>query len=172
VTVYNLKVDEFHTYYAGIVSVLVHNADYQGQNYDDQEPLSDWPENGDTGSTRDTDGGTENGLKFGDKDLILGLNKNGSLADFKAYGGKGYGEFSTNSRNFSSQIKDAMDQSEKIRFNLDGVDTKRISGQLNDYGEPMNGYTNYELWLIKNNPDYLNKTVFYQNGQVVPFPFK
>ena len=62
VTVYNLKVDEFHTYYAGIVSVLVHNADYQGQNYDDQEPLSDWPENGDTGSTRDTDGGTGNGL--------------------------------------------------------------------------------------------------------------
>jgi hypothetical protein len=58
VTVYNLKVDEFHTYYAGIVSVLVHNADYQGQNYDDQKPLSDWPENGDTGSTRDTDGGT------------------------------------------------------------------------------------------------------------------
>ena len=62
VTVYNLKVDEFHTYYAGIVSVLVHNADYQGQNYDDQEPLSDWPENGDTGSTRDTDGGTGNAI--------------------------------------------------------------------------------------------------------------
>ena len=117
-------------------------------------------------------GGAAKALKFGDNDLILGLNRNGSLADFKAYWGKGYGEFSSSSKNFSSQIKDAMNQSEKIRFNLDGVDTKRLSGQLNDYGEPINGYTNYELWLIKENPNYLNKTIFYQNGQIVPSPFK
>jgi hypothetical protein len=111
-------------------------------------------------------------LKFGDKDLVLGLNKNGSLSRFKANGGKGFGEFSSNSKNFSGQIRDAMIQAEKIRFNLDNVDVTRLNGQINAYGEPINGYTNYELWLIKQNPTYLNKTIFYENGQIVSAPLK
>jgi len=110
-------------------------------------------------------------LKFGKNDLVLGLNKNGSLAAFKAYGGKSYGEFSSTSKKFSVQIKDAMKQADTIRFNLDGVDTKKLSGQLNAFGEPINGYTNYELWLIKNSTDFLKKTVFYKNGKVVSSPF-
>jgi len=65
-----------------------------------------------------------------------------------------------------------MRQSDNIRFNLDGVDTTKLSGEINRMtGEPLNGYTNYELWLVKQNPDYLSKTTFYKNGQVVPPPF-
>ena len=108
---------------------------------------------------------------FGRNGLVLGLNKNGQLQNFKQLGGKGYGKFFSSSRNFAGQIKDAMTQANKIRFNLTGVDVSKTSGALSAYGEPLYGYTNYELFLIKSNPTILNKTVFYLNGSIVPSPF-
>jgi|GEM_PF-3130844 len=115
--------------------------------------------------------GTGNALKFGDNDLVLGLNKNGLLQNFEQYGGKGYGQFNLSAKNFSGQIDDAMNQAEKIRVNVDRIDTSKVtsnSGMLSEYGELINGYTNYELWKIKNDPDLLGKTVFYENGQIKP----
>jgi len=45
-----------------------------------------------------------------------------------------------------------------------------VSGVLNEFGEPAAGYTNYELWLIKNTPDF-SKSSFYANGMPAPAPF-
>ena len=112
-------------------------------------------------------------LKFGDNDLVLGLNEGGSLQEFvKQFGGKTFAKFDVPKGAFDDQIKAALDQAEKIRFNLDGVDLKRISGKLNEIGEPINGYTNFELFLLKNNSKYLTKTTFIKDGKVVDSPFQ
>lgn len=54
---------------------------------------------------------------------------------------------------------------------LDGVNLSRVSGALNAYGEPAAGYTNFELWLLKTTPGFLNKASFYFNGVQVSSPF-
>jgi hypothetical protein len=64
-----------------------------------------------------------------------------------------------------------MDQATAIRFDLTGVDISRASGVLNEFGEPAFGYTNYELYLLKNSPQWLAKTTWYINGVPVPAPF-
>ena len=70
-----------------------------------------------------------------------------------------------------TQIRSAMDQAKGIRFNLDGVDLSRVSGALNEFGEPTAGYTNYELHLLLSTPQYLGKATFYRGGAAVPSPF-
>ena len=102
----------------------------------------------------------------------LGLNQGGSLQGWvKQVGGKTYGKFASSASNFPGHLKDALNQAKTIRFNLDKVDLSRVtksSGKLNSFGEPIGGYTNFELFTIRTNSQYLNKTVFYRNNQVVP----
>jgi len=112
---------------------------------------------------------SENLFKFGNNDLVLGLNQDGMLRKFKEYGGKGYGNFKSEYEYFSGQIDDAMTQAEKIRFNLEKIDLSKInksSGKLNSFKEPVNGHTNYELYQIMTNKAYFNKTIFYKNNKV------
>ena len=111
-------------------------------------------------------------LQFGSDGLVLGLNKGGSLQQWaKQFGGKTFGKFDVPRGSFDKQIRSAMDQAKSIRINLDDVDLSRISGKLSEFGEPLKGYTNYELHLIKHNSSYLNKTSFYKGGIEVASPF-
>ncbi len=111
-------------------------------------------------------------LTFGTNDLVLGLNGGGALQQFvQRFGGKTFGQFASAARTFPGQIRDALTQATRVRVNLSGIDLSRISGALNEFGEPAAGYTNYELWLIKNTPEFLSKTSFYKNGAEVASPF-
>lgn len=109
-------------------------------------------------------------LKYGENDLDLGLNP--QLQAFKQFGGRGYSGFESSADDFGGEIRDAMRQAETIRFNLDGVDLSKISSKSGilsaETGQPIYGYTDYEIYTIINNTSYLNKTMFYLNGQVVP----
>jgi hypothetical protein len=71
---------------------------------------------------------------------------------------------------FSEQIEQALTAADEIHFNLDGVDVKRASGTLNEFGEPPNGnYTNYELWLLKTKKtEYGSKARWWLNGEMKP----
>jgi hypothetical protein len=111
-------------------------------------------------------------LRFGSNDLVLGLSSGGALKEFvQRHGGKTFGQFVSTARTFPGQIRDAMSQATRIRVRLDRIDISRINGTLNQYGEPAAGYTNYELWLIRNTPEFLSKTSFYSNGVEVASPF-
>jgi hypothetical protein len=110
--------------------------------------------------------------RFGENDLLLGLNPSGKLKAWAAKtGGKTFGEFNTPKGSFDVQIRSALDQAKAIRFNLDGIDASRANGTLNTAGEPAAGYTNYEMHLVKTNPQYLQKASFYMNGAQVKAPF-
>ena len=66
-----------------------------------------------------------------------------------------------------------MQQADHIRFDLTGVDMDRAMAtsirNISSRGEPLSGYTNFELALIRSNPGFLGKTTFYRNGvQVTP----
>jgi RHS repeat-associated protein len=112
--------------------------------------------------------------RFGENDLILGLNPNGALKQWaQKLGGKTFAEFETIGKNFVTQIRQAMQKATTIRFNLNGVDVTKANGLINEYGEPLrNNYTNFELFIIKNTPEFLNKTRFYIDNKEVPSPFK
>jgi len=117
-------------------------------------------------------GATAQGLGFGKDDLVLGLNKGGALKRWTAAnGGKTFGEFDVPGNNFSEQIQAAMRKATAIRVNLDGVNPALANDALNENREPINGYTNYELYLLKSDPDLLNKTTFYKNNTEAPKPF-
>jgi hypothetical protein len=128
VQVYNFTVITVHTYFVGDGQWLVHNQ-CQAQGV----------------------------LRFGDNDLVLGLNRRGRLRQVvQQFGGKKYADFDIPGGSFERQIKAAMDQAEKIRFDLTDVELERIQGKSSYEllghirGEPMSGnYTNYELLLIK-----------------------
>jgi hypothetical protein len=110
--------------------------------------------------------------KFGGNDLVIGLNNNGSLINWaQEFGGKTFGKFDSLSRSFAGQIKDAMTQATNIRVNLNGVDLNRINGILDQFGEPAAGYTNYELYLLKTVPEFLEKAKFYLDNVEVLSPF-
>lgn len=101
----------------------------------------------------------------------LGLGLKNSETDYiswsKQKGYKTYGELSGKGP-FSKQIDGAMNAADEIHFNLKGVDTKKASGTLNEYGEPLTGnYTNYELYLIKTK--YRDKVVWHDaDGNKMP----
>jgi len=77
---------------------------------------------------------------------------------------------------FSKQIQTAMGKADEIHFNLEGVRIEDQefyrksgkAGELHDWGEPKSGYTNYELYLLYNNPEFRAK-VKWHNGED---PFK
>lgn len=109
--------------------------------------------------------------KEGRKVLALGLRNDKAGLNYKKWaeqnGWSTYGELSEGGP-FSKQIREAMDNADDIRFNLDGVNTKRANGKLNDFGEPAAGYTNYELWLLQNEPKYADKVIWYKDGKAMP----
>lgn len=118
---------------------------------------------------------TKGATKQARKVLALGLSKSSKKPDMKSYkewakenGWHSYGELSGGGP-FSKQIREAMDNADAIHFRLDGVDAKRASGKLNDFGEPLNGnYTNFELWLLKSEPRYAEKVVWFLDGKAMP----
>ena len=123
-----------------------------------------------TGASTATVASTVN--KFGSNDLVLGLNNNGALQSWvRQFGGKTFGMFNSTKGSFDGQIRDTMRQATNIRVNLDGIDLSKISGALNQYGEPVKGYTNYELFLLKTVPEFLEKATFYINNVQVSSPF-
>jgi hypothetical protein len=69
---------------------------------------------------------------------------------------------------FSKQIKEAMTAADDIHFNLDGVNVHKANGKLNEFEEPARGYTNYELWMLKTNPEFFDKVTWYKNGVAQP----
>jgi hypothetical protein len=69
----------------------------------------------------------------------------------------------------------AMDRSGKIHFNLDGIIGDPVEfarlGSMSGPGSGGTPITAWELNQIRNNADWLSKTIFYRNGQVVSSPF-
>lgn len=105
-------------------------------------------------------------LGLGLTDTNLGLS-HASWAKGRGY--QTYGSLSTTGT-FSSQIREAMDAAHEIHFNLEGVDIRRISGALNNLGEPIY-YTEFELFLIKTIPEYRSKARWHLNNRLLPMNF-
>lgn len=109
--------------------------------------------------------------KEGRKVLALGLKDNKKGLDYNKWAKDNnwntYGDLSGRG-SFSEQIQEAMNAADDIHFNLDGVNPKKASGKLNDYGEPAAGYTNYELWLLQNDKKFGDKVVWYKDGKAMP----
>lgn len=105
------------------------------------------------------------------KELGLGLRDNKRALNYKEWSSaNGWSTYSDLSGGgpFSKQIDEAMTEAEKIHFNLDGIDTSSASGRLNQFDEPADGYTNYELHLLKTRPDFATKVTWYKDGQPMP----
>ncbi len=105
------------------------------------------------------------------KRLGLGL-KNKNTDYIKWSKERGYNTYSEMSGrgSFSEQIEQAMSAADEIHFNMTDLDTNKASGILNDFGEPLNrNYTNYELHLVKTNPEFRAKVVWHAaDGTVKP----
>lgn len=71
----------------------------------------------------------------------------------------------------SGFFKMINNQSNKIHFNLDGVENVWSAITQGAKGYKSGGYTNWELSQIYSNPSALQRTIFYRNGKVVPNPF-
>jgi RHS repeat-associated protein len=70
-----------------------------------------------------------------------------------------------------NQITNAIDNAGTIHFNLDGpVDVTQYAG-LGPNGQPLNGFTNYELNQIQQYSSYADKTVWYINDVPQPSTF-
>jgi hypothetical protein len=102
-------------------------------------------------------------LKFGENDLVLGLEKYW-LSYFEKYGGKLYYQLGKGSG--LQQIENAMKNAENIRFAVDGFDfnkLRQVTGEAID-DIPKGGFTTWEMWTIKNDSLLLKKTTFYEGG--------
>jgi len=105
--------------------------------------------------------------------LGLGLGRGGGWKGYVAWarerGFQTFWDLGGNAgESFSKRIQQMMDAANEIHFNLEGVDAKQRSGKLTPSGEPAEGYTNYELYLIETNPAYRNKTVWHKGEQTMP----
>jgi polyhydroxyalkanoate synthesis regulator phasin len=115
---------------------------------------------------------TKGASKQARKVLALGLRNDKAGLNYSKWakdnGWHTYGELSGRGP-FSKQIREAMDNADDIHFNLDGVNVKSANGRLNEFGEPFsNNYTNYELWLLKTEPKFADKVIWYKNGSPMP----
>lgn len=116
--------------------------------------------------------GTEKAVEKELKQLALGLKSKTKNLDYKRWaeqnGWSTYGDLSGGGA-FSKQIDEAMKSADKIHFNLDGVDVSKANGRLNDFGEPLSGnYTNYELFLLKTEPEFAKKVTWWVDGVAMP----
>jgi len=105
------------------------------------------------------------------KKLGLGLWDKKNRPEFdkwaESIGAQRYGALSGRG-SFSEQIDQAMRNADEIHFRLDDVSPRKASPDLNDYGEPSRGYTNYELAMIRDNPDFMSKTTWWKDGEPMP----
>ena len=115
-------------------------------------------------------------------DAALGINDNGQLFGFARqtqsywygeWGDVGLTDRPVSSFSFGPSFQQAMDRAGNIKFNLDGirgdpVDFARLGG-TGDWGDVP--WPARELYLIWQNPEWLAKTIFYKDGQVVSSPF-
>jgi len=150
------------------------NAEKEGTNVRKQEETPP-PEGGLTVGKAGVKEAKRKVLALGLRDDKAGLNYSKWAKDNDWHT---YGELSGRG-SFSEQIKEAMDNADDIHLNLDGpemhpdgtrkmLNVKNANGKLNDFGEPAAGYTNYELWLLKTEPKYADKVVWYKNGERMP----
>ena len=73
---------------------------------------------------------------------------------------------------FGRAFSHAVKRAKKIHFSLDGIDDPAAFAQKGRRGFVNNRlYSAAELFIIKNDPKLLDKTVFYRGGNVVPSPF-
>jgi RHS repeat-associated protein len=120
--------------------------------------------------------------KSGGPDVALGINKKLQIGDFaRQTKSHWYGEWHdigltdrrVSSFNFGPSFEQAMNRAGNIHFNLDDIRGDPIEfaklGGTGDFGQVP--FTARELYLIWQNPEWLAKTIFYQNGQVVSSPF-
>lgn len=103
------------------------------------------------------------------KVLALGLRDRAKGVNYKEWAEKNgwmtYAELSEGG-SFSVQIVAAIRAADDIHFNLDGVNVHKAYGKINDHGEPVKGYTNLELWHLKNNTEgAADKVIWYKNGK-------
>jgi hypothetical protein len=110
-------------------------------------------------------GGSEGPGKFTNKDAALGV-KDG-LKQFAGDAKLGINQPTPNGlwQAITDMIDGTVEDGGKVRFNLDGFDAK----QALDPGSPnYSSYTSQEFRYVVQN--YLNETVFYSNGVLVPPP--
>lgn len=106
------------------------------------------------------------GLGLTNKKLGVNYQKWAKKRGFQTYaelGGDG---------TFGEQIKTAMNEADEIHFNLKRVRVtgakRKGAGELLPDGEPMNGYTNYELYLISTKKKYADKVHWWVDDKKMP----
>lgn len=142
-TVYNLEIHRKHTYFVSKYKVLVHNAC---------------------------------------DDIALGLdpyyknlaNSTGS-ADWRAWQSKGIIHQPVSPR-FGRQLTQALSRAKTIHFDVAGIDNLAEAFKSGTKGivykpDGMKNVTNYELFRVVSNSNFLAKTKWYRNGAPIPAPF-
>lgn len=75
-------------------------------------------------------------------------------------------------RLFESAFREVATKARRIHFNLDGIpDPVAAADQGQAYGFLPGNVTNAELHAVRNDPNWLRKTVLYRGGTPVPSPF-
>lgn len=75
-------------------------------------------------------------------------------------------------KDFQSQFLETINNpANKIHFNLDGVASPWGAETEGAKGFGVSRATSWELYQIYSNPGALQRTIFYQGGEVVPSPF-
>ncbi len=108
------------------------------------------------------------GASMESKPLALGIDAH--LDAFaRARGASTWKEFS-DSTNWRSGVLDALaDNGRTVYFNLDGVD---VWEGLQRAASGRGGATDWELLMIKQNPQFWDKLIFWKDGSPVPNPFQ
>ncbi|MGH1348969.1 MAG: polymorphic toxin-type HINT domain-containing protein [Nannocystales bacterium] len=139
--VYNLEVDEFHTYFVGKHGAWVHNECIQ------------------IALGLDIPGA---GMK------ALAQQTGASWWRFWESAGV---TRRVVQRNFGRAFHQAVKRADRIHFSLDGIANPAAAARAGASGFTIGNMTNAELRYIASNPDILAKTVFYRGGKIVPSPF-
>ncbi|MBI1923156.1 hypothetical protein HYR99_02785 [Candidatus Poribacteria bacterium] len=74
-------------------------------------------------------------------------------------------------RRFGRAFHQAMKRADKIHFALDEIADPIDAVKKGAAGFKPGNFTNAELHYIASHLEFLNKTIFYRGGKVVPSPF-
>jgi len=77
----------------------------------------------------------------------------------------------TVARRFGRAFHQAAKRAEKIHFALDAIAHPIDAVKQGAAGFKPGNFTNAELHYIATHPEFLNKTIFYRGGKMVPSPF-
>jgi hypothetical protein len=105
----------------------------------------------------------------GGNNIALGVKEH--LDDFaKSVNGTTWKKWGTT--DFPSEFMNTINNSSnKIHFNLTGIDNPWSAISQGAKGLQTGGFTNWELFQLYSNPGALQRTTFYLNGKIVPNPF-